>query len=84
MQQFPCPWCGPRAETEFRYAGDAGTNRPGRDSDDRAWAQYLHFRRNAKGPARELWVHLGGCGRWFELHRNTVTHEVTGSEPLRP
>ena len=84
MQQFPCPWCGSRAETEFHYAGDAGTKRPGRDSDDRAWAQYLHFRRNAKGAARELWVHLGGCGRWFELHRDTLTHAVTCSEPLRP
>jgi sarcosine oxidase subunit delta len=84
MQHFPCPWCGERAETEFRYAGDAGTERRGRAIDDRGWAQYLYFRRNAKGPAKECWIHTAGCGRWFELHRDTVTHEVTGSEPMRP
>lgn len=82
MQQFPCPWCGNRSEGEFRYAGDAGVARPVRAADDKAWAQYLYFRRNAKGPAQELWIHIGGCGRWFELSRNTVTHEVVGSEPL--
>ena len=82
MQQFPCPWCGNRAEIEFRYAGDAGVRRPDRSADDKTWAQYLYFRRNAKGPAKELWIHLGGCGRWFTLSRDTVTHEVTGSEPL--
>ena len=51
MQQFPCPWCGNRSESEFRYAGDAGIDRPERTVDDKAWAQYLHFRRNAKGAA---------------------------------
>jgi sarcosine oxidase subunit delta len=82
MQLFPCPWCGHRAEIEFRYAGDAGVRRPDRSADDQAWAQYLYFRRNAKGPATELWIHLGGCGRWFTLSRDTVTHAVTGSEPM--
>lgn len=82
MQQFPCPWCGNRAEIEFRYAGDAGVQRPDRTADDATWARYLHFRRNAKGPAKELWIHAGGCGRWFALSRDTLTHDVTGSEPL--
>jgi sarcosine oxidase subunit delta len=82
MQQFPCPWCGKRAETEFRYAGDAGVKRPERAADDKAWAQYLHFRKNAKGPANELWIHSAGCGRWFVLSRDTLTHEVAGSEPM--
>jgi sarcosine oxidase subunit delta len=82
MQQFPCPWCGMRAEGEFRYAGDAGVKRPDRAADDKAWAQYLYFRGNAKGPAKELWIHIGGCGRWFALSRDTVSHEVAGSEPI--
>ena len=81
MQQFPCPWCGHRAEGEFRYAGDA-VDRPDRTVDDKAWAQYLYFRRNAKGAARELWIHGAGCGRWIVLSRDTVTHVVTGSEPM--
>jgi sarcosine oxidase subunit delta len=69
-------------EGEFRYAGDAGVDRPDRTVDDKAWAQYLHFRRNAKGAARELWIHSSGCGRWIVLSRDTVTHVVTGSEPM--
>jgi sarcosine oxidase subunit delta len=82
MQQFPCPFCGPRAEGEFRYAGDAGVKRPARDCSDAEWAKYLYLRKNAKGSARELWIHTGGCGRWFELKRDTVTHVVNRSEPL--
>ncbi|HWA50953.1 MAG TPA: sarcosine oxidase subunit delta [Dongiaceae bacterium] len=82
MQQFPCPFCGPRAEGEFRYAGDAGVKRPARDCSDAEWAKYLYLRKNIKGAARELWIHSGGCGRWFELKRDTVTHVVSGSEPL--
>ncbi|RUX65781.1 sarcosine oxidase subunit delta, partial [Mesorhizobium sp. M7A.F.Ca.US.014.04.1.1] len=27
MQLFPCPFCGPRDETEFYYGGDAGNAR---------------------------------------------------------
>ncbi|HVJ40288.1 MAG TPA: sarcosine oxidase subunit delta, partial [Dongiaceae bacterium] len=46
------------------------------------WAQYLYFRTNAKGDAKELWIHSAGCGRWFELERNTATHEVTRSGPM--
>jgi heterotetrameric sarcosine oxidase delta subunit len=84
MQMFPCPWCGPRIDAEFRYAGDAGNPRPPRSASDREWADYLHFRRNAKGAARELWIHTSGCGRWFELQRDTVTHEIAGSSPMLP
>jgi heterotetrameric sarcosine oxidase delta subunit len=84
MQQFPCPWCGPRADSEFHYAGDAGVTRPARAASDADWAQYLYFRSNAKGPAQELWVHTAGCGRWFKLDRNTVTHEVIAAGPMVP
>ena len=82
MQQFPCPWCGLRAENEFRYAGDAGIPRPPRTASDAEWAQYLYFRSNAKGAARELWIHNAGCGRWFEIDRNTVTHDVAAARPM--
>jgi sarcosine oxidase subunit delta len=56
--------------------------RPERATDDKTWAQYLHFRGNVKGAAKELWIHTAGCGRWFVLSRDTVTHEVSGSEPM--
>ena len=82
MQLFPCPWCGPRADCEFHYGGDAGRQRPPREASDDEWAQYRFFRANGKGPVRELWQHALGCGRWLELERNTVTHEVIAARPM--
>lgn len=78
MQQFTCPWCGPRDETEFFYGGEAETVRPepARDVGDREWAAYLYMQRNTKGVHREMWVHSAGCGRWFRMTRDTATHEV--------
>ena len=38
MLMIDCPHCGPRAEIEFRYAGEAHMVRPGADRDDATWA----------------------------------------------
>jgi heterotetrameric sarcosine oxidase delta subunit len=78
MLLIPCPWCGPRDEIEFRYGGEAHIARP-KDPDavsDAEWADYLFMRTNAKGPHRERWVHSLGCRRWFNVERDTVTHEI--------
>ena len=40
------------------------------------WAAYLYVRRNPRGPHAERWCHLQGCRRWFNLRRDTVTHEI--------
>ena len=82
MQIFPCPFCGPRPDAEFRYVGDAGKPRPERSCSDAEWAQYLFLRANARGAARELWIHAAGCGRWIEIARDTATHDVSGVEPM--
>lgn len=82
MQIFPCPYCGPRSDAEFHYVGDADKPRPARDCSDEQWAQYLLMRRNARGAARELWVHRAGCGRWLVVSRDTVTHEIHATEPM--
>jgi sarcosine oxidase subunit delta len=74
MLLIPCPWCGPRAEPEFSYGGEPAA-RPV-EASDAALADYLYFRRNDKGRHRELWCHAGGCGQWFLLERDTVTHAV--------
>ena len=74
-----CPHCGPRDETEFAYGGEAHIARP-KDPDalsDAEWADYLFMRTNPKGRHRERWVHIHGCRRWFNMERDTVTHEVT-------
>ena len=84
MQRFPCPWCGPRDESEFHYGGDAGKHRPEAAVSDGEWARYRFFRKNLKGPARELWVHAGGCGRWLVIERDTLSHAVLASTEAAP
>ncbi len=81
MLLIPCPWCGPRDEVEFRYGGEAEIARPA-DPDalsDAEWADYLFMRRTPKGRFRERWVHAHGCRRWFNLVRDTVTHEIVAA-----
>lgn len=81
MMLIPCPWCGPRNETEFHYGGEAGVAYPA-DPDalsDEEWGRYLFVRANPKGALRERWCHTASCRRWFDLTRDTVTHEITRS-----
>lgn len=72
MLRVPCPFCGPRAETEFVCGGEA-TTRPdaAADLDPRALAEQLYARDNIKGPQAELWWHKHGCRRWFRATRDT-------------
>lgn len=77
MLLIPCPWCGERDETEFRYGGQAHLARPDPGATgDAQWAEYLFIRDNPKGWFRERWVHAAGCRRWFNLVRHTVSHEI--------
>ena len=77
MLLIPCPWCGPRDEPEFQYAGEPAPRPvPAEAVTDAAWSDYLHVRANVKGTARELWCHGSGCAQWFVLTRNTATHEI--------
>ncbi|MGE0502274.1 MAG: sarcosine oxidase subunit delta [Rhizobiaceae bacterium] len=84
MQLFPCPFCGPRDETEFQFGAEAGKTRPepAPDVDPGRWSAYLYGKKNPKGPAREIWVHLT-CGEYFLMERDTATHVVAGSRSLR-
>jgi sarcosine oxidase, subunit delta len=76
MMQIPCPWCGARPENEFHCGGTTGIARAALDSDDIAWGEYLFFRANPHGLHAERWLHGFGCGQWFNLLRDTVTHEI--------
>jgi sarcosine oxidase subunit delta len=83
MQYFPCPFCGPRDETEFHFVVEAGHARP-EPADavsDAAWSAYLYENASPRGVAREVWLHLT-CGEYFIMERNTVSREVLGAEPL--
>ncbi|MEU5880639.1 sarcosine oxidase subunit delta [Spirillospora sp. NPDC047279] len=83
MLLIPCPWCGDRPETEFRYGGQAGITFPAEPEslDDAAWAGYLFMRDNPKGWFAERWVHAAGCRRWFGVTRHTVTNEILPEAP---
>jgi sarcosine oxidase subunit delta len=78
MLLLHCPFCGPRAEIEFRCGGESHIQRPGPHTkvSDADWANYLFFRENPKGEHRERWFHAAGCRRWFNVARDTVTHRV--------
>ena len=85
MMLIPCPWCGPRNETEFHYGGEAGVAYPADPAalSDDEWANFLYVRSNPKGLFHERWSHSAGCRQWFTLVRDTVTHEIAPRE-LRP
>jgi heterotetrameric sarcosine oxidase delta subunit len=75
---IPCPWCGERDEIEFSYGGQGGVPYPADPAalSDEEWAGFLFVRDNPKGRFAERWVHTQGCRRWFELVRDTFTHEI--------
>ncbi|VAV98406.1 Sarcosine oxidase delta subunit [hydrothermal vent metagenome] len=78
MMKITCPWCGARGEEEFRYGGPSHLARPENDESlsDGDWADYLVMRDNVKGVSRERWGHIHGCGQWFNMVRDTVSHEI--------
>ena len=80
--RITCPFCGERDRREFYYRGAAmDLDRPAPDAGADVWDDFVHLRDNPAGPARELWYHEGGCGAWIVVTRDTVTHEVLGSQP---
>ncbi len=76
MLRIPCPYCGTRDESEFRFGGESHVERPGLEVSDAEWADYLFNRNNPKGLHYERWCHTYGCGQWFNVVRDTVTHEI--------
>jgi heterotetrameric sarcosine oxidase delta subunit len=76
MLRIPCPFCGTRDETEFRFGGESHVQRPGLEVSDAEWADYLFNRDNPKGLHSERWFHTYGCRQWFNVVRDTVTHEI--------
>ena len=76
MLRIDCPYCGLRDEPEYVYGGPANLRRPRPEVSDGDWTAYLYERENPVGRFRERWLHAYGCGRWFILERNTVTHEI--------
>lgn len=76
MLRISCPFCGTRDETEYRFGGESHITRPGPEVTDAEWSDYLFNRENPKGMHYERWCHVFGCGQWFNVARDTVTHEI--------
>jgi sarcosine oxidase subunit delta len=83
MLLIRCPWCGDRPEVEFRHAGEAHIIRPADPAavSDAAWTAFLYERGNPRGPYRERWRHVHGCGQFFNALRDTATDRFAGSYP---
>ena len=84
MLLIPCPYCRmERPELEFRHAGEAHVARPLDPAavDDQTWAEFLYFRDNTRGVAVERWRHVGGCGRFFNCVRETVSDKILTTYP---
>ena len=75
--RIACPQCGDRPGAEFDCGGTTGIARPPLSCSDEEWTEYLFFRRNPKGAHAERWRHTHGCGLWFNVARDTVTHEIS-------
>ena len=78
MLQITCPYCGTRDETEFVFGGEGHIVRPQASEkvSDAEWADYLFNRTNPKGIHYERWQHQFGCRQWFNMARDTVSHEI--------
>lgn len=81
MLLIDCPFCGQRAEIEFRCGGQAHIARPPEPMAvaDAAWTNYLFYRDNIKGMQAERWNHIHGCQRWFNVLRDTVTDRIAAT-----
>ena len=75
MLLIDCPYCGPRSELEFSYAGQAHVVRPAHPSsvDADEWAEFLYLRANTRGVHAERWRHTHGCARFFNALRDTTS-----------
>ena len=82
MLLITCPYCGPRAQIEFSYGGDATVQRlvDPQSVSLEAWLDYVYLRDNPRGPHWELWQHSSGCRRWLRVRRDTLTHEIVATE----
>ncbi|HVN44798.1 MAG TPA: sarcosine oxidase subunit delta [Steroidobacteraceae bacterium] len=80
MLRIPCPWCGLRDESEFRYRGDAGRPRPAAEAGLDAFNTHVYERDNPRDWHTEWWLHIAGCRRLLRVVRHTLTHEIRSVE----
>jgi sarcosine oxidase, subunit delta len=78
---LPCPHCGPRNASEFRYLGEALERPEPNAAGTGEWRAYLYLRRNPADWTTETWLHRAGCRKFLTVERHTVTNEVRAIGP---
>jgi len=81
MQQFECPWCGPRPQIEFTYHRDAESVPQGWPEEESEYLERVFTRTNHLGFHEELWQHSLGCRGWIVIERDNLTHAVRATRP---
>ena len=81
MLLVPCPTCGPRTSSDFRYLGETHQRPHPNETSPQEWRAYLYLRDNPAGWMKETWYCRSGCRQYFNVKRNTVTNEFR-SAPL--
>jgi heterotetrameric sarcosine oxidase delta subunit len=87
MILVPCPHCGPRNASEFRYMGEEQPRPVPTTTTQSEWRAYLYVKKNPAGWTTETWFHALGCRAFFVAERNTVTNEFRAAahqDPARP
>ena len=88
MMLLPCPWCGPRNVSEFRYVSELVPRPDPAAATPGAWRDYLYLRDNTRGWVTETWYHRMGCRKFITVQRHTGTNQTrpapAGSASARP
>ncbi len=80
MLILPCPNCGERNVSEFRFGGEYNPRPQDPEAcDDAMWSSYLYLCENRLGVEKAWWYHQAGCGLWFLVERHTKTQQVVKS-----
>jgi len=77
VQQITCPYCGPRAQTEFEYYCDATAVEKSFEGETTGEAlNRIFIRDDHLGFHQEVWQHVFGCRAWLSVERHNRTHEI--------
>lgn len=82
MQQFTCPFCGMRDQSEFTYVREVAQV-PRLDAPLADWQSFVYTRDNPCGAHAEWWHHNHGCRQMLVIVRDTLTHAVLQVEAAR-
>jgi len=75
MKIMTCPINGPRAISEFAYAGELRPMPDPATATDEQWADYVFNKSGVAAVKREWWCHTSS-GVWFIAERDTATDTI--------